>query len=794
MINVDKFFPRLSIRAKLVIAFCLFGVVPVAVVGGYGAVHSFVLLTDAIQDRLKAGVIMKSEEVQGFLRGAKGDVLFLSRLHTFQALINLPPGAQRERQRLVARLGQEFLSFSRSHQAYYQVRYIDESGREIVRADFDGRRHYLVPPDHLQDKRDRYYFREAMGTPPDAIYVSPMDLNIERGAVEVPHTPVVRYAVALRSARGEPRGVVIVNLYASRILNQVLALGREMGDVFLVSSAGFYLSRSEWIRADRDAAGADDVPFPSWLASYSERLRPGPALSGLGLSKDFPSDLVATVLSGKPGTVVEPGLRGRIVAFAPILPHQDGEREFWVLAHAYRKGEVLSSVRALQVLALVLGGGVLVVALVLGVAAARHFTHPITDLMRGAEAVARGEFDHPIRVETNDELEDLSHHFNRMATHLKEHEQQLLDARERAERKAQEAEALYRIGTQILALLSLPQILQLVVDKARELLKADLAILCLDARGEGLRLGAVSGPTEQLRLGPGDLVPAPTCEKVVCRDARCPAVVGASFPSHVAVAMRSGDRVVGNLCVASREPRSVSPDELEFLSGLANLATIAIETARLHGEVRDLARLEERERIAQDLHDGIIQSIYAAGLGLEECARLAGEDPEEVSRRLGESIETLNSVIRDVRNYVVGLQPEGLQERGLSRFLTDLARGLALNALLHAELDVDPGVDGALNPEQTGHLFHICREALTNVVKHASASHATLRIERGKGILLLTVMDDGVGFDPSQPRGAGQGLRNMEERARRLGGALCVASAPGRGTRITVEVPLEEAT
>ncbi|MBI4611675.1 MAG: HAMP domain-containing protein [Candidatus Rokubacteria bacterium] len=797
MININKLFPRLSIRAKLVVAFCLFGVVPVAVVGGYGAAHSFRLLNDVIHDRLRDGVLMKAEEIQRFLDEVQGNGLFLSRLPTLQALIDLPPRAREERGRLVFRLGQEFLSFSRSHPAYYQIRYIDERGREIVRADFDEKSHGLVPPDRLQDKQDRYYFREAMTTPPGTIYVSPMDLNIERGAVEVPHKPVVRYAMALQTGRGEPRGIIILNLYASHILRRVLALGQEMGDVSLASSAGFYLSRSEWIRADRDSFGSSNPPFPSWLASYSERLRYGQDFSGLRreqqLSKDFTPDLSATILGGHAGTVVEPGLRGRIVAFVPIFPRRDRQGEFWVLTHAYRKTEVLSSIRSLQVLILVLGGGVLVVALVLGVAAARQFTRPITELIRGAEAVAQGEFDRPIRVETNDEIEDLADQFNRMAGHLKEHEQGLLDARARAERKTREAQALSRIGTEISRLLSLTQVLQLVVEKARELLQGDVAILCLEEPGVGLRVGAASGPPEALSLRPGEPLDAIACVKVGFPEALCPVAHGVRLPTHVAVPLKSGERVVGNLCVGYWVARPVSQDELEFLDGLANQAAIAIENARLHRQVRDLAALEERERIGQVLHVGVIQSIYAAGLGLEECVRLAEEDPREVAPKLEAAIDSLNTVIRDVRNYIVGLQPEELRERGLSRSLADLARGLALNALLHSELEVEPGVDESLTPEQNGHLFHICREALTNVVKHARASRVALTMERGSGILFLTVKDDGVGFEPEQHDGGGRGLRNMGERARRLGGSLSIESAPGQGTRITLEVPQENA-
>ena len=334
--------------------------------------------------------------------------------------------------------------------------------------------------------------------------------------------------------------------------------------------------------------------------------------------------------------------------------------------------------------------------------------------------------------------------------------------------------------------------MQLVADKARELLRADVAILCLRAGGDGLRVGAVSGATDALRLGPGDLLPASACVKVSCPEAVCPAAAFPSFPTHVAVALRSGEREVGNLCVAFAELRPMGADEQEFLSGLANLATIAIETARLHREVATLARLEERERIAQDLHDGIIQSIYAAGLGLEECVRLADETPGEAKARLAELIDALNVVIRDVRNYVVGLGPERLRESDLGRSLAELAHGLALNGLLDLDLSLDPRIEGALPPERAGQLYHICREALTNAVKHAHASRVTLDARRENGTVRVTVQDDGVGFDAGHLRGAGQGLRNMRERARRLRGDLAIESAPGRGTRITVAVPTEE--
>jgi signal transduction histidine kinase len=246
--------------------------------------------------------------------------------------------------------------------------------------------------------------------------------------------------------------------------------------------------------------------------------------------------------------------------------------------------------------------------------------------------------------------------------------------------------------------------------------------------------------------------------------------------------------VLGYLCVGFQTARADRTEAPEVLAGLASQAAIAIEKARLHEDVRTLERLEERERIAADLHDGIIQSIYATGLGLEECRRLVDEAPAAVAPKLDEAVDRLNLVIRDVRNYVVGLQPERLQARGLSHALRELVRELELNALLDTALDVDPEADSRLTPEQTGHLFHIAREALTNVVKHAGPAKATLVLRCSDSRVWLHVEDDGIGFDPARRGASGRGLRNMAERTRRLGGALAIGGRPGRGACITVNI------
>jgi len=620
MINVNKLFRRLSIRAKLVIAFVFFGVVPVALVGGYGAVFSFLLLSERLLDQIKFGVTTKAGDIQNFLSNVKEDVLFLSRLPTFRQLIDLPDTANAARQSLVNRLGGEFLAFSRAHNAYYQVRYIDQHGMEIVRADFDGKQSYLTPRDQLQNKEDRYYFREAIQIPSDKAYVSPMDLNIERGQVEVPDKPVVRYATPVINSHGKSKGIVIINIYASYILGQVLALRQDEGGIaFLADNEGSYLSHSERTKANGG--------YFSLTAADN-------------LKNDFPQPMADEILSGKRAALVGPGASGKIVAFAPIFPYVGDPKRFWVIVQAYNKVEVLSSIRSFQFLIFVLGSLVLAIAVTAGIAAARHFTKPILQLSRGAEIVAGGNFDYAIKVETNDEIEELAYRFNVMTQKLKEHEEQLRAAHERLEMKA-----------------------------------------------------------------------------------------------------------------------------------------------------REVAALEERERISKDLHDGIIQSIYATGLALEDGIHLVDEDPAKAKQRLEQAIDDLNEVIKDVRNYIFNLQPGVLHGKDFGQAVADLVKGFKINSLVDAELVVGNGIDGLLSQDQKAHLFQIAREGLANVGKHAQASKVCVKLLRGSDSLVLSIEDNGAGLDSERARSGGQGLKNIADRAKLLGGEFVIESEIGRGTRLAVTIP-----
>ena len=441
-----------------------------------------------------------------------------------------------------------------------------------------------------------------------------------------------------------------------------------------------------------------------------------------------------------------------------------------------------------------------VLSLILGrVIFSKTIVLPVQRLASATLAIAAGDFGKRVAVTSKDEIGQLSHSFNVMAERLEQHEGELRVVQEDLARKVRETEVLYRVGMQISSLLELDRILTSVIEKARELLEGEAACLCLlDAEGH-LVPRATSGPfaltvLDEATVGlPVKMAPSltnPPGDGHVGCGRHCPPIRGDHQLTHIAAPLNRGGRSIGTLCVIARSPRSFSSREMDLLQGLASQAAIAIENARLHEQLRNLTLLEERERIAMDLHDGIIQSIYAVGLNLERCAELVKDDSREVRAPLERAVDDLNDVIRGIRIYISDLRPTSCNGRGLREAITDAVKVLKIDSSMEVEV-IEEGICGELSQQQVAQLSHIAQEALANVLKHAGASSVTVRLLSKDERLMLSIQDNGVGFDPEavEPT-AGQGLRNMAERARALKSTFSLKSAQGSGTEISVQIPL----
>ena len=212
---------------------------------------------------------------------------------------------------------------------------------------------------------------------------------------------------------------------------------------------------------------------------------------------------------------------------------------------------------------------------------------------------------------------------------------------------------------------------------------------------------------------------------------------------------------------------------------------------------RRMAQMEEaqaltvdRERIGRELHDGIIQNIYAAGLSLERMERQVDGEPQR-AEQVGSVLAILNRTIQDIRNYVFDLRAAE-EPHELEVVLGDLVRDLRLDTMLEVDLNVTGQRCWQMSHQEVAHLTQIAREALSNVVRHAHAQHVTIDLAYTPGSVGLAIADDGLGIDPEalrDVRGLGHGIANIQERARQLGGELALRSEPNRGLQLLVTVP-----
>jgi PAS domain S-box-containing protein len=202
--------------------------------------------------------------------------------------------------------------------------------------------------------------------------------------------------------------------------------------------------------------------------------------------------------------------------------------------------------------------------------------------------------------------------------------------------------------------------------------------------------------------------------------------------------------------------------------------------------------LDQQERLALDLHDGSIQSLYGIGLGLEYMLQLLGNDHEEISARLKEARDGMNSVIDQLRNFLVNAHPDFVLPMDLEGAMESLVQAAHHSTPIRFTLAIDPDALARLNAETSTQILFILREAISNISKHAQATTGVIRLETSDGRVRLGIEDNGVGFNLESRQGAGHGLDNMHTRAQKIGAAFDIVSAPGRGTHLTLTLPNEE--
>jgi signal transduction histidine kinase len=372
----------------------------------------------------------------------------------------------------------------------------------------------------------------------------------------------------------------------------------------------------------------------------------------------------------------------------------------------------------------------------------------------------------------------------------------------------QQSAALRAMNDAVLAIAAeatIEPMLKRLVHSARELVDAtDAAIGVPDGEGAFAQF-ITAGMSDELiaAMGPlprthgllGAMLTSPVAYRTddIRRDPRFRGWWPSAHPmmrSFLGVPIVANSGIVGALYLTDKIDADEFDDaDQQLIEMLSVHAALAIEKARLYERSRELSIVEERNRLARELHDSVTQKLFGVTLTAEAAATVLDRDPSEAKAQLQRLQQLSREAMEELRSLIFELRPPALETEGLA---TALRKHVDVLQRVHGHtvqltLNGDAAADGAGDAE----VLRIAQEALQNALRHADARSIDVRLEVRDGHVRLVVTDDGAGFDPADPqlRARRLGLTSMEERARALGGTLTIASRPGEGTTVALEVP-----
>lgn len=515
--------------------------------------------------------------------------------------------------------------------------------------------------------------------------------------------------------------------------------------------------------------------------------------------------LLEESLNAPPGSAQQANAAEGVSRISPVLLSQmDGVVRLFQNLSEHK----LERLRTIQVV--LLGAGLLMLA---GgfLLSHRMIVRPLKLLEEAARRIGRGELAQAIPVQGPGEVGVLGETLDAMRVQLNASREELLlsnqDLEKRVARRTQELAALHQVSNEITSQIQVEDVLNSVVEKARQLMRAEVAILCFrnDAGGQ-MNIQAFSGPEEAItrRFVSGQSESESVASAVMaagiamaCGSDQCEEESCANFKpeyqrAHLVAPLRIGGEIIGALCVGHRDPDFYWKDSVALLERLAASASIALENARLHRQAERLAALEERQRVAADVHDGLAQSLSALNHRLERTMEFiskgetgrALEELEQGHRAMEDSVDHVRRLIADLRQAGNQVTFQDLLLKMRERYSREGGPAFPLS--------IADGSAIFLETSRAAEVDHILWEALTNVRKHTRTSEVQVSLKREAGRVECSVSDRGPGFDLEAQKGHNLlhfGLEIMQARAARIGARLDIHSQPGKGTIVVLSWP-----
>lgn len=749
-----------SLRGKLIFIFILLTVSVVIVSTGFARYKQRQFALDRAQERARVDLQRLDSDIRSMLNWTKRDLFMLRDLSSLHDMLNGKTPDQRMKG--FHELQAAFLSLATYHKIFEQIRFIDASGREIIRVNTRDGKIWLTPQNLLQDKSKRYYFQQAIQLSADQIYTSPLDLNMEHGKIEQPIVPVVRYAAPIIDDNGNKRGILVLNVQGETFLDILQDQQKKVSPgtaYFLLNKDGYFLFHQD-----------PDKTFSFMLNRKYNFFNDEPGLKDL-LQKQGQGILIRTS---------EKTYRQTLFAFRRINPAPSKSADspdYWTLMTTVDNAELLVGMNeyiqdfvpfSLFLIVLCIGAAVLV---------ASNYSRPIVSLAFAAKQIHLGNLSARAPVYTIDEMGKFGHLFNEMATKLEQTISQL-----------QLSESKYR---------------QIFENSGDCIFVTDTQCNIIDINSAGRKLLGVDNETDidQLSLN---------CCQAIGSKTNNPAVQDIieekGYVKDYETRLQRPDGSTHH-CVLTATSRFDDQGKLLGYEGI--LRDITKEKKQQQAEQAFRKKLqeevilaEERERrhMGQVLHEEMAQNLALVNLNLQDVENKTQDLPDNQQKNINKQLESIRLLvklmIRQIRTMIFDLYPVILDNQGLVPAMHWYGDNFSRQTGIEVSVYGVPGYLG-LSESQKIYLFRSFKELLHNAWKHADANEIVATVKKKDHHVRLTVDDAGKGFVPEEiePKAQelkGIGLISIRQWITAINGTMSIESEPGKGTRISIDIPLEQ--
>lgn len=807
---------RRSLRARFTAILLFMVLVPLVVVSMLLIWQARrALEANALQD-VQLVTDLNVQATQRFLAQFEADLLSLSQTPPVQAIIRARDGGgvdpidQDSYGVWVSRLGQIFISFVESKPFYQQLRYLDEGGQELVRVEFDGQQAVLISSATLQNKRERPYFLETMKLSAGEIYISELELNREQGRIQIPLTPVIRYAMPIFDPAGTRRGIVVLNIYADSFLSQ---LRQETGQTYLANQEGFYLDHPDSTHEFGFDLGTDFTIQQEFQEALKQVEK---ADTAVGVHVD--STHVATFHK---------------IRFDPRQPER-----YWLLAYVLPKDEIFTEINVLTFVMLGIVGGTAILVVMIAFWVVRSITEPINLLATASQQITAGNLDVSLPISREDEIGVLAVAFTQMANQV----QNLVGSLEqRVADRTQQLELAATLTESLTALLHLDNLLITTVNEIKDTLNYyHTHIYLLDDNRDNLVVVQGTGDAGAEMKAQGHKIGLNNLISLVARAARTKQVVWVDnvydvddwlpnplLPdtrSEMAVPIVLENQVVGVLDVQQNGTGRLDESDATVLRSIANQIGIAIHNAKLYGERQDIisqlqAVDKAKSRFITMVSHELRTPLHAINgftelllMGLSgEVSDEAKEDIQRIYTNGQHLLSLINDIIdiTQIEQEAIEIKPERLDlEETVGDVLgnVDLLLGdKAVEVVLQVKPDLPQIWADPIRLKQV--LFNL----VSNAIKFTDEGQITIAAnlsDRSSDKVKVTVKDTGIGIpadkleqifglfqqadmtDARQYGGLGVGLSVCKMLVDLQGGEIGVSSEEGVGSQFWFTMPL----